>query len=102
MDGLLCRWDDATVYSEDGGKTWIPRPAGAVLMHPGMDYQCRCCALAWFDELIDEADGVEVGNGYDNTSESTDINPVGIPKPVNSINDLKKTDTSISVETALK
>lgn len=60
MDGLLCRWDDATVYSEDGGKTWIPRPAGAVLMHPGMDYQCRCCALAWFDELIDEADGVEV------------------------------------------
>ena len=61
MDGLLCRWDDATVYSEDGGKTWIPRPAGAVLMHPGMDYQCRCCALAWFDELIDEADGVEIG-----------------------------------------
>lgn len=61
MEGLLCRWDDATVCSEDGGKTWKPRPAGAVLMHPGMDYQCRCCALAWFDELIDEADGVETG-----------------------------------------
>lgn len=59
MEGLLCRWDDATVCSEDGGKTWKPRPAGAVLMHPGMDYQCRCCALAWFDELIDEADGGE-------------------------------------------
>ena len=59
MDGKLCRWDDATVYSEDGGNTWKPRPIGAVLMHPGMDYQCRCTALAWFDELIDEADGVE-------------------------------------------
>lgn len=59
MDGLLCRWDDATVCSEDGGKSWKPRPADAVLMHPGMDYQCRCCALAWFNELIDEADGVE-------------------------------------------
>ena len=62
MDGLLCRWDDATVYSEDGGKTWKPRPSGAVLMHPGMDYQCRCTALAWFDELIDEADGLETGS----------------------------------------
>ena len=61
MDGKLCRWDDATVYSEDGGKTWKPRPAGAVLMHPGMDYQCRCTAYAWFDELIDEADGIETG-----------------------------------------
>ena len=61
MDGKLCRWDDATVYSEDGGKTWKPRPSGAVLMHPGMDYQCRCTALAWFDELLDEADGVDIG-----------------------------------------
>lgn len=63
MDGKLCRWDDATVYSEDGGKTWKPRPAGAVLMHPGMDYQCRCTAYTWFNELIDEADGnVEILN----------------------------------------
>lgn len=64
MDGKLCRWDDATVYSEDGGKTWKPRPAGAVLMHPGMDYQCRCTAYAWFNELIDEADGVESGQVF--------------------------------------
>ena len=62
MEGLLCRWDDATVCSYDGGRTWKPRPSGAVLMHPGMDYQCRCCADAWFDELIDEADGVESEN----------------------------------------
>ncbi|MDR2150115.1 MAG: hypothetical protein LBO67_04740 [Spirochaetaceae bacterium] len=40
MDGRLCRWDKSTVYSQDGGKTWIPPPSGAVLLHPGMDYQC--------------------------------------------------------------
>ena len=71
MDGKLCRWDDATVYSEDGGKTWKKRPNGAVLMHPGMDYQCRCCALAWFNELIDEADGVKPGEGYVSATVST-------------------------------
>ena len=51
MEGLLCRWDDATVYSEDGGKHWIPRPSGAVDMHPGQDIQCRCVALAYFPEI---------------------------------------------------
>lgn len=25
MEGKLCRWDNPTVYSEDGGKTWLPR-----------------------------------------------------------------------------
>lgn len=25
MEGKLCRWDDPTVYSDDGGKTWKPR-----------------------------------------------------------------------------
>lgn len=51
MEGLLCRWDDANVYSEDGGKTWIDRPSGAVLLHPGQDIQCRCVALAYFPEI---------------------------------------------------
>lgn len=51
MEGLLCRWDDATVYSEDGGKTWIDRPSGAIEMHPGQDIQCRCVALAFFPEI---------------------------------------------------
>ena len=106
MEGLLCRWDDATVCSYDGGRTWKPRPSGAVLMHPGMDYQCRCCADAYFNELLDEADGVEIGSGYDTTSESTDpgtdIGPIGKAKPVNSINDLKKKDTPFSIDDALE
>jgi SPP1 gp7 family putative phage head morphogenesis protein len=62
MDGKLCRWDDATVYSQDGGKTWKPRPSGAVMLHPGADYQCRCCALAYWNEIMDEADAGEVND----------------------------------------
>lgn len=54
MDGLLCRWDDATVYSKDNGKTWINRPANAVKLHPGRDIQCRCVALAYIPELLSE------------------------------------------------
>jgi hypothetical protein len=56
MDSLLCRWDDSSVYSEDGGRTWIDRPPGAVLLHPGDDYQCRCTAIAYWQELVGEAD----------------------------------------------
>jgi len=56
MEGLLCRWDDPKVYSDDQGKTWQPRPAGAVLMHPGYDIQCRCTALMWWDEIEQEVD----------------------------------------------
>ena len=54
MDELLCRWDDATVYSKDNGKTWIDRPANAVKLHPGQDIQCRCVALAYIPELLSE------------------------------------------------
>lgn len=25
MEGKLCRWDNPAVYSDDGGKTWLPR-----------------------------------------------------------------------------
>jgi hypothetical protein len=56
MDELLCRWDDPAVCSYDGGKTWVDRPAGAVQLHPGEDYQCRCTALAYWNEIVDEAD----------------------------------------------
>jgi len=56
MDGRLCRWDDSSVYSEDGGKTWKDRGSDAVDLHPGQDYQCRCTATAYWDELVGEAD----------------------------------------------
>lgn len=57
MEGLLCRWDDASVCSYDNGKTWEPRPAGAVDLHPGQDIQCRCVGLAFYPELVSEIEG---------------------------------------------
>lgn len=58
MDGLLCRWDDASVCSYNNGKTWEKRPAGAVQLHPGQDIQCRCVALSYYPELISEMENV--------------------------------------------
>lgn len=58
MEGLLCRWDDASVCSYDNGKTWVARPSGAVDLHPGQDIQCRCVALSFYPELEAEMEGV--------------------------------------------
>jgi uncharacterized protein with gpF-like domain len=44
LNGKLCKWDDPTVYSEDDGKTWKPRPKEWSQNHPGIDIQCRCWA----------------------------------------------------------
>ena len=52
MDGLMCRWDDPSVYSADKGKTWKPRTGDMVRLHPSEDYQCRCYADPVFDELL--------------------------------------------------
>lgn len=60
MEGLLCRWDDASVCSYDNGKTWVSRPSGAVDLHPGQDIQCRCVPLAFFPELTAEVQGKEL------------------------------------------
>ena len=60
MEGLLCRWDDASVCSYDNGKTWEPRPAGAVDLHPGQDIQCRCVGLAFYPELEAEVEGISM------------------------------------------
>jgi SPP1 gp7 family putative phage head morphogenesis protein len=47
MNGKLCKWDDPTVYSDDGGETWEPRSSiGGVEEHPGRDFQCRCVSAA--------------------------------------------------------
>ena len=55
MQGKLCRWDDASVYSDDGGKTWKKRSSiGGVQLHPGRDYQCRCNGTADTESLLTE------------------------------------------------
>lgn len=55
MDGLLCRWDDPTVYSEDEGKTWLSRSSiGGVELHPGEDFQCRCTPEPYFQGFVEQ------------------------------------------------
>ncbi len=46
MEGLLCKVNDPTVYSNDNGETWEKRSKiGGVELHPGEDYGCRCDKL---------------------------------------------------------
>jgi SPP1 gp7 family putative phage head morphogenesis protein len=56
LEGKICRWDDPSLYTDDGGKTWKDRPASWCQFHPGEDIQCRCTALAYWDELVNEVD----------------------------------------------
>lgn len=54
MNGIVCRWDDPTVYSADGGKTWRPRLASMFKGQPGQDYNCRCTAVPFDPQLEDD------------------------------------------------
>ena len=50
MQGKTCKWDDPTVYSDDGGKTWKKRrQIGGVEAHPTEPINCRCAALPVID-----------------------------------------------------
>lgn len=51
LDGIICRWDDDSIYSDDGGKTWKKRTAGMFIGQPGQDFNCRCSALPFDPEL---------------------------------------------------
>lgn len=56
MEGLVCRWDDPTVYSEDGGETWKSRTSEMPMVHPGIEINCRCQAIPFFPEFLDQID----------------------------------------------
>lgn len=49
MQGLLCKWADPNVYSDDKGKTWKPRTAQMPHNHPGEDIMCRCRPAPFID-----------------------------------------------------
>jgi len=59
MEGLLCRWNDPTVYSKDGGRTWLKRTSDMPKAHPGEEILCRCSAEAVIDvkKIIEFAGG---------------------------------------------
>lgn len=50
MQGLMCRYDDDTVYSDDKGKTWKKRTADMPKTKPGREIQCRCFAVSVLGE----------------------------------------------------
>jgi len=89
MDGLLCRWDDATVYSDDNGATWQDRTADMPMEHPGGEIQCRCTALSNFDELIgnvdkslgDDVPDEEEGQSEEQPEDNPEENPGEEPGP---------------------
>lgn len=53
MQGKICRWDDPTVWLENG--EWVKRAGDAPYFHPGMAIMCRCVAVPNWDELEDVA-----------------------------------------------
>lgn len=53
MDGLICRWDDPTVYRKPGETKWRKRPTSMPQNHPGGDVQCRCVTIAQIEGFSD-------------------------------------------------
>jgi uncharacterized protein with gpF-like domain len=49
MQGLLCKWADPNVYSDDKGATWKLRTAQMPHNHPGDDIMCRCRPAPFID-----------------------------------------------------
>jgi SPP1 gp7 family putative phage head morphogenesis protein len=89
MEGLLCRWDDASVCSYDNGKTWVARPSGAVDLHPGQDIQCRCVPLAFYPELEAEMQGVSLNSITEDLPDVQDtINDDFIKNKIDKLEDL--------------
>jgi len=56
IDFMVCRWDNPTVYSSDGGKTWVPRTASMPMEHPGRPILCRCVASPYFVSFLSDID----------------------------------------------
>jgi uncharacterized protein with gpF-like domain len=54
MEGVLCRWDDATMCSFDKGATWEKRGPRMPTVHVGIEIRCRCSANPCVDDIIAE------------------------------------------------
>ncbi len=56
MEGMVCDWEDASVYSEDGGVTWKDRTGEMPEEHPGEPIQCRCTSAPNWKNMLKELD----------------------------------------------
>lgn len=53
LDEKICRWDDPTVYLDEKTGRWLKRSTiGGTLVSPGVDVNCRCQAIAIFEDLF--------------------------------------------------
>lgn len=55
INGKICRWDDNTVYSEDG-VNWQKRTGKMPKAIPGEEIRCRCGSYPYFDDMIEKVD----------------------------------------------
>ena len=54
MDFKICRWDNNSVFSDDGGKTWKQRTENMPHNAPGIEFLCRCKASPYFVSFLNE------------------------------------------------
>ena len=54
LNGMLCKWGDDSVYSDDNGKSWKRRSGKMFRGKPGDDINCRCTSRSNVSQLLDE------------------------------------------------
>ena len=54
LNGMLCKWDDDSVYSDDNGKSWKRRNGKMFRGKPGDDINCRCTSRSNVNQLLEE------------------------------------------------
>ena len=62
MDGKCCDWRNASIISDNGGKTWRDKAGKEEKKHVGMAINCRCSGVAVLDELMNAVDKVIDGD----------------------------------------
>ena len=57
LNNKLCDYRDPTIYSDDNGKTWKKRSnIGAFEGDVGEDFNCRCVALVYVEDILEEVE----------------------------------------------
>lgn len=62
INGKICRWDNNNQYKNPGTASevkkqkWKQRPGSWPHTIPGSEVQCRCSAIPWMNDLIEEVD----------------------------------------------
>lgn len=55
MDGKICDWRNSVIFSKNA-RDWQQRTTDMPMVHPGMEFNCRCMGRGYFKDLIEEID----------------------------------------------